>query len=190
MASIYNEDGILAKSSRVTKERVYTDVDLTFDARTTTDGDIFRKTDAAAVKQALKTLVLSNRFDKPYRPAYGANLSGLLFELMDEDTGDEILSRIKSTVERYEPRVKLLNIKVTAKPDQYSVGVLIEFRVVSTGIIDILKLTLNSADECDPGYFPAPPIKPFAPNYIQTESGVNILSEGGIGIVVDDGPAT
>ena len=112
MAGNKNEDGNLSISQRVTKERVYPDLDLTLAARTSTDGDIFRKTDLA-VKQALKTLLLTNRPEKPYRPSFGGNLGGLLFELADEDTGEEILQRVKNAIQRYEPRVAILNIKVT-----------------------------------------------------------------------------
>ena len=134
---ITQEDGNLSKSSRVVKEKQYSDFDLLFDARSATDGDIFRKTDAASVKQALKNLILTNRFEKPYRPNYGANLSGLLFELADEDTGNEVLARIKNQINRFEPRAKILNIKVTSRPDYNSINVYLEFRVVSTGIIDV-----------------------------------------------------
>ena len=92
-----NADGNLSNSNRVVKERLYSDIDLTFFARTSTDGDVFKKTDAASVKQALKSLLLTNKFEKPYKPAFGGNLNGLLFELADADTGSEIASRIKST---------------------------------------------------------------------------------------------
>jgi phage baseplate assembly protein W len=188
MAIKSNQDGDLTNSIRVAKERLYSDFDLTFGARTTTDGDIFKKTDAAAVKQALKTLILTNRFEKPYRPAFGGNLSGLLFELANEETGDEILSRIKSTIARYEPRVRILDIEVTAEPDYNKVNVVIEFRVVSTGITDVLKIVLGSIGDCTPEFNPAPPAEPYDGNSITTESLNPILTEAGIYLVADDGP--
>jgi len=188
MAIKSNEDGNLSNSSRVAKERLYSDVDLSFDARTTTDGDVFRKTDAAAVKQALKTLLLTNRFEKPYRPDFGANLSGLLFELANEDTGYEIISQIKSTIERYEPRARVLDIEVSAQPDYNSVNLIIEFRVVDTGFTDVLKLVLGSIGDCKPEFNPAPIFEPYVGDRIMTELSQPILTEAGIYIVVDDGP--
>lgn len=144
MSKIFStEDGKLNSSIRVVKERLYSDIDLSLDARSSTDGDVFKKTDAASVKQAIKNLLLTNRFEKPYRPNYGANLSGLLFELMDENTGEEIIENIKKTIQRYEPRAKVLNVKVTATPDYNSVTVILEFRVVSTNVVDTLKVSLN-----------------------------------------------
>ena len=188
MAIKSNQDGDLSNSIRVTKERLYSDFDLTFGARTTQDGDIYKKTDAAAVKQALKTLILTNRFEKPYRPAFGGNLAGLLFELANEDTGDEILSRVKATIARYEPRVRVLDIEVTAEPDYNSVDVKIEFRVVATGFTDVLKVVLGSIGDCTPDFNPAPISEPYEGNSITTELLQPILTEAGLYLVVDDGP--
>lgn len=144
MAKIFsNEDGKLDTSIRVVKEREYSDVDLSLSARTSTDGDVFKKTDAASVKQAIKNLLLTNRFEKPYRPNYGANLSGLLFDLVSEDVGEEIINRIKKTINQYEPRAKVLNVKVTSTPDYNAITVIVEFRVISTGVVESLRVSLN-----------------------------------------------
>lgn len=144
MAKIFStEDGNLNKSIRVKREREYSDIDLSLSARTETDGDVFKKTDAAAVKQAVKNLLLTNQYDKPYRPQFGGNLGGLLFELMDADTGDEIIDRIKKAIETYEPRAKILNVRVIANPDTNSIIATIEFRVISTNVVDSLKISLN-----------------------------------------------
>lgn len=184
--SLTVEDGNLSFSPRVTKKRIYSDLDLTFGARTTSDGDIFKKTDAASVKQAIKSLILTNRYEKPYRPAYGANIQGLLFELMDEDTGEEILNRVKQTISRYEPRARILAIDVNASPDFNKIFVNLEFRVVNTGITDILKVTLGSTDVCDPPYSPAPPLKVSTPDQILTESFNGLETEAGIDLLFDD----
>lgn len=186
MAGNKNEDGNLSISPRVTKQRIYSDIDLTLGARTSTDGDIFRKTDVASVKQALKTLLLTNRFEKPYRPAFGGNLRGLLFELADEDAGEEILSRVKSSIQRFEPRVKVIELRVTASPDYNSVNVYIEFRVVNTGIVDILKITLGPDVDCEPEFAAAPDPVVFTGNFILAENGNFLQSEGGIFINFDD----
>jgi len=148
MSKIFStEDGNLSSSIRVVKEREYSDIDLSLGARTSTDGDVFRKTDAASVKQAVKNLIMTNRFEKPYRPNYGANLGGMLFELMSEDVGEEIIDNIKKTIQRYEPRAKVLNIKVTATPDYNSVTATIEFRIVNTNLVESLKVSLNPISE-------------------------------------------
>ena len=73
------EDGNLQTPSIVTtRNRKYSDLDLTFAARTT--GDIFKKTDAAAVKQSVKTILQTNFGEKPFQPNFGADLRSRLFE--------------------------------------------------------------------------------------------------------------
>ena len=155
MAKIYStEDGNLNTSIRIVKEREYSDIDLSLTARTATDGDVFKKTDAASVKQAIKNLLLTNKFEKPYRPNYGANLRSLLFELMTEDVGEEIIENIKKSIARYEPRARVLGVKVTATPDYNSVTATIEFRVISTGLIDTLRVSLNPSSTTSIPFLP------------------------------------
>ena len=158
------EDADLSTSIRVVKEREYSDLDLTLSAKTPAfgyasgdTGDVLRKTDAAAVKQSIKNLLLTNRYEKPYRPNYGGDLSALLFELADEDTGNQIIQKVKSAIQRYEPRAKILSVKVTSSPDMNQVSVIVEFRVVQTGEIDLLRVRLN---EPQPEVAFAPPITP------------------------------
>jgi len=162
MAKIFSrEDGDLSTSIRIVKDRVYSDIDLSFFARTSTDGDIYRKVDAAAVKQAIKTLLLTNNFEKPYRPRFGANLGGLLFDLMDQETGNEIIAAIKNAVARWEPRIKLLNLKVTATPDFNLVDVTVEFRVIKTEEVVALRIPLDERSNRDRSFVlpvtPPPP---------------------------------
>ena len=58
------EDGNLStKSITTTRQLTFTDIDLTFTAKPS--GEIYKKTDAAAVKQAIKNLLLTNKMEKP-----------------------------------------------------------------------------------------------------------------------------
>ena len=52
------------------RAKEYIDIDLTFQAKPTS-GEIFKKKDAAAVKQAIKTLVMTNLLEKPFDPFFG-----------------------------------------------------------------------------------------------------------------------
>jgi len=181
MAKIFsNEDKDLNKSPRVVREREYSDIDLSLDARvaptySSGDGDILRKTDAAAVKQSIKNLLLTNRFEKPYRPNFGGNLGGLLFELMDENTADLMIGQIRAAIERYEPRAKITNLKIVATPDYNSVSVQIEFRIVNTQFSDALRVKLT---ETPAAAAILPPVTkdPEPDEILKTESGSRLLT--------------
>lgn len=136
------EDGNLdAASIVVTRDMVYKDIDLAFNKRTT--GDIFKKTEAAAVKQAIKTLISTNRFDKPFDPDFGADIRSMLFELADDNSAGEVINRIKNTVSKYEPRASVREIQVKISDVYNAIDVKIMFQVVNTDQIISYETTVS-----------------------------------------------
>jgi phage baseplate assembly protein W len=136
------EDIRLGTSSILgSRTKLYKDIDLTFAAKPS--GEIFKKTDAAAVKQAVKNLMLTNHFEKPFQPRFGANLRDLLFELADEDAEEDIEERCINAINVFEPRAQALNVTAIAKPDRNSIAVVVEFRVINTE--ELVKFTSTLA---------------------------------------------
>lgn len=128
------EDANLGQSGlATTQNRQYIDLDLSF-AKKQTTGDVYKKQNAAAVKQAVKNLLMTNQNEKPFQPYFGANLSRFLFELADEDTEEDIQEEIRNVIEVYEPRVDLGSLQVTTRllADFNSLEVTVVFRVINT----------------------------------------------------------
>lgn len=125
------EDGNLQKSTLISSRAVdYLDIDLTFNKRPS--GDLYKKRDAAAVKQSIKNLLLTDFYEKPFQPFFGANLRAMLFELADEDTEDEVEENIRTAINKYEPRAEVLTITVNVLPDQNDMRVSVYFKIIST----------------------------------------------------------
>jgi phage baseplate assembly protein W len=125
------EDGNLQKSTLISSRTVdYLDIDLTFAKRPS--GDIYKKKDAAAVKQSIKNLLLTDFYEKPFQPFFGGNLRAMLFELADEDTEDEVEENIRNAINKYEPRAEILTISVNVLPDQNDMRVSVYFKIIST----------------------------------------------------------
>lgn len=125
------EDKNLNTSSITTsRTRTYKDIDLTLAIKG--NGDVYRKLDAAAVKQSVKNLILTNHGDKPFRYNYGGNLRDLLFDLADDETEVDIESAIISAIQRFEPRAQVINVDARSNPDNNSVSVTIVFNIVNT----------------------------------------------------------
>ena len=125
------EDGNLSVSTLIgTRTKLYKDIDLTFANKPS--GEIFKKESAAAVKQAVKNLMLTNHFEKPFQPRFGGNLREMLFDLADDDAEEDIEERVTNAIAVYEPRAKALNVTAVATPDRHSIRVTVEFRVVNT----------------------------------------------------------
>ena len=136
------EDVRLGSSSIIgARTKLYSDIDLTFAVKPS--GEIFKKTDAAAVKQAIKNLMLTNYFEKPFQPRFGANLRDLLFDLADDDAEEDIEERCINAINVFEPRAQALNVTAIAKPDRNSIAVVVEFRVINTE--ELVKFTSTLA---------------------------------------------
>lgn len=135
------EDGNLATvpiTSSVT--RTYKDIDLKFANRPS--GDLYKKTDAAAVKQAIKNLLMTNPTEKPFQPYFGAGLNDFLFNLSTEWDEFEINEKVTFAIENYEPRAKVLGVQSNINADQYSVTVRVIFQIITTNQTETIQVNL------------------------------------------------
>lgn len=134
------EDGNQDTSTlRSRRNREYSDIDLSF--LKSASGDVFKKTSAAAVKQSVKNLLLTNRGDKPFRPVFGGNLNDLLFELADNPTISTLAPRIENVINNEEPRAEVQDIKVYNEADRNSIRCVITFKVVN--VQELVTLTTS-----------------------------------------------
>jgi phage baseplate assembly protein W len=130
--ALSTEDGTLnATTLVVARNKAYKDIDLTF-ARKPGTNDVYKKTDAAAVKQSLRNLISTNKLEKPFDPDYGGDIRSMLFELADDLTSVDIENNIRTVAYMYEPRAEIVDIQSDVQPDNNSVSVSITFRVVSS----------------------------------------------------------
>lgn len=143
MARVFSiEDGSIDTVSITTSRKIaYSDLDMTFAIKG--DKDIFKKTDAGAVKQAVKNLLLTNFGEKPFEPRFGGNLNAFLFELDTEFDELEIEDAVAQAMANYEPRAILRQVKATLLSDQNSVNVKVIFQVVN--VAETQELSVNLA---------------------------------------------
>ena len=116
---------------KTARHRQFIDIDLNFTAKSTS-GDIFKKTEQAAVKQSIKNLLMTNKLEKPFQADFGADIVGMLFELADGEDDFFLKKDIISTIQRFEPRVVVLNLFVKTDPDYNRLGVKLEFKIINT----------------------------------------------------------
>ena len=73
-------DYVVNKGKNVAIMEAYKDLDLFFTAHPIT-GDVATKSDSDAVRRAVRNIVLTNYYERPFKPSLGGNVRGLLFEL-------------------------------------------------------------------------------------------------------------
>ena len=136
------EDGNIGLTTiNTSRSKSYSDIDLTFTAKAS--GDIFKKSHAAAVKQAVKNLLLTNFSEKPFLPNFGGDLNAMLFRLSTEIDDAGLEKRISNAIESYEPRVQILNINTVVSPDNNDVRVTVSFLILSTLQQESVELNLT-----------------------------------------------
>jgi phage baseplate assembly protein W len=136
------EDGNLATKPITTSQtRTYKDIDLTFAKKAT--GEIFKKTDAAAVKQSIKNILMTNRTERPFNPDFGGNLNNFLFSLDTEFDEFEIEDAVITSLVKFEPRARVTKIHSVISPDYNSVSITIKFQVLSTSTNEQITLSLT-----------------------------------------------
>lgn len=136
------EDGNLSgKTIRAANTRDYVDIDLLFAKRPS--GDIYKKREAAAVKQAVKNLLLTSDTEKPFNPTFGANLNSALFDLDTNYDAREVSDQIANAITVHERRANVLSVTVESVPEQNTLRATVEFEVINIG--EVVTLEINIA---------------------------------------------
>lgn len=111
--------------------RTFSDLDLNFTKHPVTK-DIVRKFDEEAIKAAVKNLVLTQNYERPFHSEIGSQIRGLLFEPATPMLGIMLKRAITDTIINFEPRVRLDDVLITVSPDNNEVYVSIEFTIINT----------------------------------------------------------
>ena len=95
---------IVSKAKTVASPDVYADLNLFFTVHPITK-DVTRLLDSDAVKRSVKNIVLTNYYERPFKPAFGGGIRNLLFELDTDRRLDRARRQLRKTIETFEPRV-------------------------------------------------------------------------------------
>ena len=118
------------------------DFDLQFRCHPST-GKLLMKKDDDSVKQALKNLILTDRYERPFRPNYGGDVRKRLFDLHTTVTRADYENLIDTAIKNYEPRAILNNdsVRVIEYPDNNGMMINIQFQNQTT--LNELQLDVN-----------------------------------------------
>lgn len=122
--------------------RTFSDIDLNF-GKHPMSLDLNKKYDDYAIKQSIKSLILTKNYERPFHSEIGTPLSSLLFELVSPATAQLIKKVIEQTIINFEPRVNLTNVQVKFSPDNNSVYCSIEYKIINTSTPQTVSLTLK-----------------------------------------------
>ena len=134
MAEFYDNTG--------RQQEIYSDIDLAFLSHPVT-GKLTRKINRHAVRQSVKNLILTNFYERPFKPDIGCTIRGLLFENFRPGLEEELTRAIQETIGNHEPRAELLQVLINGRPDDHGINISIIFRVVNVTEPETLNIILE-----------------------------------------------
>jgi phage baseplate assembly protein W len=95
---------IKSEGKNVATPNRYKDLDIFFTPHPVT-GDITVKTDTDAVRRSVRNIILTNKYERPFKPNFGGSLRDMLFELDTMPKIRRATDRIKKELTTFEPRI-------------------------------------------------------------------------------------
>jgi phage baseplate assembly protein W len=107
----------------------FVDVDFSFKKHPSTN-DVVKKTNELAIIAAIKNLVLTKLYGRPFHPELSSQVHDLLFEPLTAVTASTLKRSIKYVIDNFEPRVELLLVNVKDSADLNAIDVTIVFNII------------------------------------------------------------
>ena len=122
--------------------KAFKDIKIDFARNPFTD-DVAHVKNDNSIKQALKNLVLTVPGEVPFDNSIGSRVSELLFEPMDELISDALQDEIASTINKFEPRVSLINTIIVPNFETGKYSVTIKYRIVGLPLTESVSFVLQ-----------------------------------------------
>jgi len=121
--------------------RGFKDISMSFEVNPI-NADIIGVKNDTAIARSIRNLVLTTPGERFFNEDLGSGVSELLFDTLDDISGAVIRDEIEQTIIRFEPRVKLTDVKVKPDYDNNEFNVTVTYDIVG---IDALPQQLNFA---------------------------------------------
>jgi len=96
-----------------------------------------------AVKNAIRTLLLTNFMERPFQPNLGANLRSLLFEPNDAVTRLALKDAVRNVLERHEPRIENVNIVIEPTNNENAYRIVVVFSIKENDSVQDVEINLR-----------------------------------------------
>lgn len=110
--------------------RQYSDLDMNFIVHPIKK-DVTKIVGERAIINAMKNLLLTNHYERPFQPYLGSNVKKLLFEPLDDISARTLETEIQTVLKNFEPRVEVLQVFVKADYDKNGFSVNLVFRPIN-----------------------------------------------------------
>ena len=111
----------------------FKDISMTFQSNPLND-DLIAIKNENAIARSLRNIVFTTPGEKFFNQSFGSRISESLFENIDEITATIIVDEIRQSIDNYEPRVEVDDVKAFPDYDKNSFDVTITYDVIGSEI--------------------------------------------------------
>jgi phage baseplate assembly protein W len=121
--------------------RGFKDLSMTFQANPL-NYDLIALKNESAIARSVRNLVLTQPGERFFNENLGSKVGRSLFENLDDISASIIRDEITNTINRYEPRVELIDVIISPNYDNNEFNVTINYKIIG---IDVLPQQLSFA---------------------------------------------
>ena len=111
----------------------FKDISMTFQSNPLNE-DLIAIKNENAIARSLRNIVFTTPGEKFFNQSFGSRITESLFENIDEITATIIVDEIRQSIDNYEPRVEVDDVKAFPNYDNNSFDVTITYDVIGSEI--------------------------------------------------------
>lgn len=117
-------------AGKTKKQEIFSDLDLGFYAHPSTHA-VTRKTNRESVRQSVKSLILTDYYERPFKSNIGCSIRYYLFELFSPAVKQQMERAIREVITNYEPRADVIAVMVEERTDEHALVVSVAFMIIN-----------------------------------------------------------
>ena len=111
----------------------FKDISMSFKANPLND-DLIALKNANAIARSVRNIVFTLPGEKFFNPNFGSRITESLFENIDEISASIIIDEIRESIENFEPRVELIDVKAFPNYENNAFDVNIVYEIIGIEI--------------------------------------------------------
>tara|TARA_B100001248_G_scaffold22416_1_gene14954 strand:+ start:304 stop:723 length:420 start_codon:yes stop_codon:yes gene_type:complete len=133
-----------SEGQNVANTKLYADIDFRFKPHPIT-GDVTIKYDSDAIRRAVRNIVLTNFYERPFKPSLGSSIRNQLFELDTDRKTRRLARKVQKIIEDFEPRVEKVKVLLGEVSDRNEMNVTIFYNIKNSAQQQEMDFTVNRA---------------------------------------------
>ena len=124
----------ITQTTEVSKKwTFYSDIFTDF-SRNAVTGELNKKTNESSIKQSVKNLLLTDKYERLFNPEIGAKLKSILFENATPVLPQILNDYIADVFDNYEPRALFSYADIRIDHDRNGANIDVHFVIINTGV--------------------------------------------------------